>query len=139
MKIIILTVLLLSLENVSYGQQSEWTSATNWIVYNVPEGKIWHLSIDSLKNFNRKVLNTDSLQALLLGTDSIIVQYSPAWMGAYLATCTLDHVTRKVIISTYGGFFCDQISGKYFQVPLSVQKDWLNYWAASVASLQASQ
>jgi len=97
MTIFILTVLLLTLGNVPYGQQSEWTSATNWIVYNIPEGKIWHLSIDSLKNFNRKLLNTDSLQALLLGTDSIIVQYSPVWMGAYLATYTSDHVTRKVI------------------------------------------
>jgi hypothetical protein len=134
MKKLISISIWLSLQLTSFGQQGKWHSATGWKVYEVPEAKIWQISLDSLPTFKHKALNTDSIQEFLSQTTLISIQYPPAWMGAYVATCWLGQKLTKVIISTYGGFFYDQLADKYYQVPMTIQRDWLNYWAASVAS-----
>jgi hypothetical protein len=123
---IILCILLFSAR--SFAQGMHWEHATDWTVYNVQNKNIWALPIDSLELFNHKELNSDSMQIFLAKTTAISPK-SPVWMGAYVTTCILDHKKRKIEISTYGGFFYDDSAKQYYQLPLNVQKDWLNYLA----------
>ena len=49
------------------------------------------------------------------------------WMGGYIATCEYDGMLRKVVFSNYGGFFFDQTTGGYYQLPEGKIDDWLSF------------
>jgi hypothetical protein len=48
-------------------------------------------------------------------------------MGGYIATCKLDGSLRKVELSNYGGFFYDEKTKVYYQIPAAKSEDWLSY------------
>jgi hypothetical protein len=45
-------------------------------------------------------------------------------MGGYLASCRVERKLRKVLISSYGGFFYDPEAGKYYELPEAMVRDW---------------
>lgn len=133
--LIILSLFLLSSE--AFSQETDWQKATTWTLYDIKGKSIWKMSLDSLPMFPHKSLNGDSMQFFLAKTVTIPLQKAPVWMGAYPATCMLDHKKRKIDISTYGGFFYDELGKQFYQIPLSVQKDWLNYLSDFASFVQS--
>ena len=121
----------------SSAQQSDWAQSKGWTLYSIHNRKIWSLPLDSLDQFPHKVLNNDSIIRFVKNASPLPAGTSPAWMGEYVATCTLYKKKRKIAISTYGGFFFDQTEGKYYQLPQDVQVVWLNYLADFASMLRS--
>jgi len=117
-------------------QQSDWAQSSDWTLYSIHNRKIWNIPLDSLDQFPHKTLNNDSIFGFVKNASVLPPGTSPAWMGEYVATCTLHQKKRKIAISTYGGFFFDQTEGKYYQLPKDLQAGWLNYLADVASSLR---
>jgi hypothetical protein len=126
MKHLLLLGLLISSGLAGCTQQPDWQKATNWTIYNIQGKNIWKLPLDSLDLYIHQSLNVDTMKTYLAKV-SAISPHGAAWMGAYVTTCILDNKKRKVDISTYGGFFYDELQKKYFQIPVDLQKGWLDY------------
>jgi len=55
---------------------------------------------------------------------------TPVWMGAYVATCSLDGKEVKVEISTYGGFFYCEADREIYEIPAPLKNEWQDYIAS---------
>lgn len=67
-----------------------------------------------------------------------IEKYS-LWMGLYIATCEMeDKKIRKIIISNYGGFFYDQLTKRYYELPSELKDQWLSFLNDSMKKISAS-
>jgi hypothetical protein len=86
---------------------------------------------DSMQYIRSKPLNIDSMAYFLQSVTLLPANKPAAWMGAYLVSCEIPQSnTRKILISTYGGFFFDETDKSYYQLPRDLRTDWLNYLAA---------
>lgn len=121
----------------SFGQQSDWQKATNWTLYNIQGKSGWRVPIDSMHLLDHKSLNVDSMRQFLTHTNIITNESAPVWMGTHFTTCILNGKLRKVEISTYGGFFYDEIDKKYYEIEADSRNYWLEYLAKSGAELQS--
>ena len=66
--------------------------------------------------------------AVFMGSAQALHPEAPMpWMGGYIATCKLDGTIRKVELSNYGGFFYDEKTRVYYQIPAIKSEDWLSY------------
>lgn len=52
---------------------------------------------------------------------------NPVWMGGWVATYKYMEQVHKIQISAYAGFFFDQSSGRFYQVPEELQERWMIY------------
>jgi hypothetical protein len=118
-------------------QGSNWSRAAKWTMYAVHGRNIWELSVDSLGVFNHISMNDDSLTLLLAGTTRLSTDKAPVWMGGYVTTCVLNNSKRKVLISSYGGFFFDAQEKSYYQIPAERQKAWLDYLTELAAAAES--
>jgi hypothetical protein len=142
MKYIIIATLISNLLffRESHSQGINWAESKNWRLYNILDNSAFGYPLDSLVNYSSRLLNKDSMQTFLSNVSIISIEKTPLWMGFYVASCELKNGTsRKIEISTYGGFFYDELEKKYYQLPLEIRKDWLDYLAESEAALQVSQ
>jgi len=110
-------------------QNIPWAKASNWKIYSTNDKKAALYSIDTLTNFKSKKLSDDSMRSYLIDVARIEGQYGVVWQGYIVGSCELDHVTRKIIFSIYGGFFFDPTTGQYFEIEndLQLRKDWHAY------------
>ena len=109
-------------------QELNWNSSKNWRLYKTNNLDGASLSIDSLKLISNLPLNEDSIHFFLVNAKTIQVT-NAAWMGYYTVTCDFPaNRHEKILISAYGGFFYDQNTGKYYELPMEIRKDWLNYF-----------
>lgn len=60
-------------------------------------------------------------------------------MGGYLATYNLGGALRKVDISSYGGYFYDEKTGTYYQMPIEKIDAWLEFLRNSYTNLVTSK
>ena len=106
--------------------QVNWQTTKNWKLYDIHSPTAVRYTLDTLKNFKSSVLEEDSIKAFL---DKVVMWpngKSALWMGSYIATCESgDGKLRKLLISTYGGFFYDQAAQRYYQLPEELVDDWL--------------
>lgn len=128
-------LLVLSTTVAGMAQPTVWQKASNWSLYNVGGAKFYRVSLDSLERYRHRHLNDDSMRMYLTQSVDLASDKAPMWMGAYVASCTIEHKKRKIDISSYGGFFYDETDKKYYSVPQNLQKDWLNYLADCAGSL----
>jgi len=125
MKILIIISLLLSATFASC--QLHWEEATNWTLYRYQGHRLFKISLDSLKHYDSLALNQDSMAVFLASVQTLHPDGSVSWMGGYIATCKLDGTIRKVELSNYGGFFYDEKTKVYYQIPAVKSEDWLSF------------
>jgi len=123
----------------SRAQAPAWQQSSEWTLYNVHGAKFYKIAQDSLDKYNKRSLNDDSMRAFLTHSSVMPSEKAPMWMGAYVASCTIDHRRRKIDISSYGGFFFDEAEKKYYSVPQEMQKEWLNYLAECAGSIPSQK
>ena len=134
MKVLVITTVTLQCRLDVSGQVA-WRKAQSWKLYNAGDSS-FVISLDSLKGRKYYQLSTDSMKSFLDPVTIVSSDIQPNWMGAYLITCIVDSETRKVLISYYGGFFYDEKSRRYYQIPASKKDDWRNYLDACLISIQ---
>ena len=112
----------------SFGQTSSFERSQKWKLYDVAGSNLFKYSTDTLKRFSFYNLNDDSVRDFLKGIREIPADDAPVWMGApHIATYEIDGLINKVDISLYGGFFFDEKSKKYFQLPNNNIDSWHSY------------
>ncbi|MEO9210146.1 MAG: hypothetical protein ABI208_03560 [Ginsengibacter sp.] len=117
-------------------QSINWKDAKNWKLYSVRDGSAFRYSIDTLKNFESIDLDYDVMQSFLSNVIEWPKDKFSLWMGLYVVTCELPtKEVRKIEISVYGGFFYDEKTKTYFQLPESIKNDWLEYFSINSDNL----
>jgi hypothetical protein len=135
MKRIAFLLISLSLGRFS-AQDIDWSQTTHWRIYNIHNKKDFGFSIDTLSHFNSVELSDDSMHSFLQRVTQLKDVQMPIWMGHFVATCMLkDGSARKVELSTYGGFFYDDKTKNYYEVPEEVRSQWHSYLSDSKASI----
>jgi hypothetical protein len=104
-----------------------WQQASHWRLYKIKDSVQFSISADSLSLFKDYQLRTDSMVNFLHGIEPLPAEECPVWMGGAVATCLYEGKIRKILISSYGGFFSDQASGTFFQLAGQMKDDWLDY------------
>lgn len=95
------------------------------------------IGLDSLSKLKSYQLNLDSVKSLIGSANKISKDSTPlAWMGGVLVTCTYQGKIRKVQISSYGGWFFDQQTKSYFEVPKDQAAEWYSYVSNCLVSIQ---
>lgn len=126
----------LLLSKVALCQSVDWKSANHWQLYSIHIHGALNYSVDSLKRFKNVDLRSDSMQSFLRNVEPLSDENTPLWMGYYVTTCQFqDGTVRKVIISSYGGFFYDERSKKYYVLPIDIRTQWLNYISEKYTSI----
>lgn len=124
---LILLTLLCTLQ-IAMAQDINWKNTRNWKLYDIHSQAGARYSLDTLQHFRSIGLNSDTLQTFLSGVTAWPADKYSMWMGLYIATCeTEDKKLRKIIISTYGGFFYDQATRRYYQVEPELTSEWLEF------------
>jgi len=123
-----------------HGQPPDWKKSRNWRVYAISGQRVFSVSVDTLSNLQSKLLDKDSLQYFLAKVTPIPKERTPVWMGSYLSSYeTAEGSLKKVEISTYGGFFFDEASGKYYMLPRALSDRWLDYISNSITQLKSGE
>jgi len=125
MKIILISGLLMSVLTTSC--QVNWNKTSNWTLYRYQGHGLFSISIDSLHSFQNIPLSQDSIQFFLSQVAIKHPRANTQWMGGYIVTCQIEGSLRKVVISNYGGFFYDQLTKSYYQIPTEKIDDWLSF------------
>ena len=113
-----------------FSQNIDWKIAKNWKLYDIRNGSAFNYSIDTLKHFKSIHLDLDTMHIFLSDVVEWPRNKSSLWMGLYVATCELPgKEVRKIEISVYGGFFYDDLTKTYYQLPLAVRNSWLDYFS----------
>jgi hypothetical protein len=125
MKFLIVSGILLSATVASC--QLHWDKANDWTLYRYQGHRLFKIPLDSLNRYGSIVLNQDSMAVFLASVQTLRPKGPVAWMGGYIATCKLNGAVRKVELSNYGGFFYDEKTKAYYQIPAVKSEDWLSY------------
>jgi len=114
-----------------------WKETKDWKIYNVSSRTMNKIGFDSLSKLKYYRLNPDTVKAFLRSVNDIPKDSTPlAWMGGALATCTYQGKIRKIQISSYGGWFFDQETKSYFEIPQEQAGDWYSYISDCLVSIQ---
>jgi hypothetical protein len=131
------SILIISLVSCSLlaSCQVHWSQASDWKLYEYQGHGIFKLPIDSLKLYSSTPMNQDSMaffvrSATLLNTKAPLI-----WMGGYVATCSINGGYRKVELSRYGGYFYDEKTSAYYQLPSEKIDAWLSFIQNSYQNL----
>src|SRR5580692_2230189 len=85
-----------------------WPQTSHWRLYKIRGSVQFSISADSLNLLKNYQLRSDSMVYFLHSADPFPSTTRPTWMGGAVATCLYDGKIRKILISSYGGFFYDQ-------------------------------
>lgn len=120
-------VLITFLSTFNATAQMDWGKSSHWRIYKVPEPMIFKIPADSLAQVNGQPLQNDSV-IIYIGTSTILPDSTrPVWMGGWLASYEFGGQIRKIEISSYGAFFYDQTSNRFYQIPIGLQDEWMTY------------
>jgi hypothetical protein len=113
---------------VSREQTVKWEKASAWRLYfwgsqNDPPNK------DSIAEYKSAVLETDTMKYYMHLAVAIDTNRSAGanWMGEYWGSCKYLQKVRLIRISRYGGFFRDEDSGLYYELPIDLRSAWYGY------------
>jgi len=115
--------------------QVNWQQSTQWRLYKIQESVQFSISADSLSLFKNYQMRSDSMLYFLRSVDPMPADARPVWMGGFAATCLYEGKIRKILISAYGGFFYDQASNKFFQLPGQEKDEWMQYINGCLSTL----
>lgn len=123
---------ILFLYNLTY--QIRWEDAKDWKIYKMPSYIGLRVSLDSLPAFKYNSLDIDQMRIFLKNLQEI-KNINPVWTGLYVASCELNNTKRKILFSRYGGFFFDERSKSYYQIPENLRQNWINFLNESSKSI----
>jgi hypothetical protein len=120
-------------------QIPDWSRTNHWKIYPIAGQGVFKITKDSLQRLRSSCLDGDTLRAFLASSRPIPADQTPVWMGSWLSTYeSSDGKVNKVEISTYGGFFYDEASSKYYEVPRDVANAWRNFISDRITGLRAA-
>jgi len=97
-------------------------------MYNIHDRAGFQYSVDTLQNFKSVEMGDEKVLTFLKNAIYLPNEKSGVWMGLYVATCELeDKKTRKILLSNYGGFFYDELTKQYYELPVSKRNDWMEF------------
>ena len=109
-------------------QEINWSSSKNWKLYNIHNKAGFNYPVDTLVHIKSINLNNDTMHAMLRNAVIWPKEKTSVWMGLYIATYEgEDNKIKKVIISSYGGFFYLQSSKRYYQIPAEQTAKWFEW------------
>src|SRR6478735_7154402 len=115
---------------ISQGQVKElnWQNSRNWKMYDIHDRAGFRYSIDTLRNFKNADMGDEKVIAFLKNVIYLPNEKSAVWMGLYIATCELeDKKIRKILLSNYGGFFYDELTKQYYELPEINRNEWIEF------------
>jgi len=112
-------------------QEINWQKTADWKMYKVNDDSGLGFSVDSLRRLPFVQIESDSIHNFIKLAKIWPKEKTSIWMGAYYTTCQLDGVIRKIDISVYGGFFYDELTHSYYQVPSYLRNEWMS-WLSSL-------
>jgi hypothetical protein len=129
MKMAIFTAIIVFMSmGTAFAQELDWQKANNWKIYSINQFAVFNYPPDTLKNFRSVDLNDDTIKSFLIKVRKLSKEESPVWMGLYFLTCQiLNEPVRKVEVSVYGGFFYDEFTKTYYELPEEIRGSWLDY------------
>lgn len=107
--------------------QVRWDRASDWKLYEYQGHRIFKLPIDSLKLYRSMSMDQDLMAYYVHSATLLNTKASLVWMGGYIATCNMNGNLRKVELSRYGGYFYDEKTGEYYQLPSEKIDPWLSF------------
>lgn len=111
--------------------------AKKWRLYNIQEFAVFNYSLDTLKIFLSIALDNDTVTAFLSNVIELPKDEYSVWMGLYFAICEIpEGKIRKIEISVLGGFFYDEITKSYYQLPLKIRNDWIDYTSVNFKKIK---
>ncbi len=114
--------------DVCSGQEVIWKNSKNWKLYNIINKAGFTYSLDTLVSFQSTDLSNQTMHTFTNDISEWPKEKYSLWMGLYIATCELeDGKPRKIIISNYGGFFYDQLTKRYYELPIELKDQWLEF------------
>jgi hypothetical protein len=110
-----------------------WENTKHWKMYALnTSAKVFTIAAESMPNLSSVSMRDDSMHILLVATEIYKVPMSPAWMGCYLASCENEKGQfMKIVVSVYGGFFLNELDGKYYRLEPDLTNSWLDYMRRS--------
>lgn len=120
-------------------KELDWTQLTSFKIYDYktfPQDKdIRTFSESDIQQMNFIETNLDEAKTLFskakpLGGTTYL------WKGHHFTTATFsDGQTRRIKISSYGGFFMDLTTNKYYEFQGDTRTEWDNFWRNYYSSL----
>lgn len=104
-------------------ERIEWKQASEWKLYKLTDVNSFAISETDLKK--KENLSIDSLQYFIANAQPLKSNCAPVWKDFFITSCQVNGKFRKVIFSSYGGFFYD---GKnYYAVKEENRKPLVEY------------
>jgi len=113
------------------GQDIDWQKTSDWKMYKVNDDGGLGFSVDSLRRLPFVQIKGDSILNFIKQAEIWPKEKTSIWMGAYYVTCQLDGSIRKIDISVYGGFFYEELTHRYYQIPDYLRNGWMS-WLVSL-------
>lgn len=117
----------------------DWTQLTSFKIYNYktfPQDKDIRTFSDS------DILQMNFIEPNLDETKNIFSKSKPLdgktyfWKGHHFTTATFSNgQTRRIKVSSYGGFFMDLTTNKYYEFQDDTRTEWENFWQNYYSSL----
>ncbi len=134
----LLLVLVLALPILCYGQEIDWKATSNWKLYNIHNKAGFRYPVDSLTFFKSVRLDDSAMNRFLITSAIWPKEKTSLWMGLFVASFeTPAKETRKLIISSYGGFFFDPASRRYYELKEADRKAWYEFINDNAATLDS--
>jgi hypothetical protein len=109
------------------GQEIDWQKASDWKIYKVSGDKGLGYSVDTLRKCSFIEMMDDSVHYFMKQVEALPKENPPVWMGAYYASCVIESKVHKIDISVYGGFFYDELTHRYYRLPMHLGNDWMDW------------
>ena len=133
-----LLFLVLTLPILSHGQEIDWKTTSNWKLYNIHNKAGFRYPVDSLTFFKSVTLDDSAMNRFLIPSTIWPKEKTSLWMGLFVVSFeTPSKETRKLIISSYGGFFYDPASKRYYELPAVQHAAWYQFLNDNAATLDS--
>ncbi len=134
--ILLFTVLYLPI--ICCGQDIDWKTTSNWKLYNIHNKAGFRYPVDSLTFFKSVRLDDSAMNRFLITSTIWPKEKTSLWMGLFVASFeTSAKEIRKLIISSYGGFFYDPTSRRYYELPEADRISWYQFINDNAATLDS--
>ncbi|MEO6547896.1 MAG: hypothetical protein ABIN94_07840 [Ferruginibacter sp.] len=120
------------------GQEIDWKTTSNWKLYNIHNKAGFKYPVDSLTFFKSVRLDDASMASFLVPSSIWPKEKTSLWMGLFVASFeTPGKEIRKIIISSYGGFFYDPAGKRYYELKEGDRNGWYQFINDNAAKLDA--
>jgi hypothetical protein len=133
----ILTIITIATSNVfalsSFEQKElDWTQLTSFKIYDYktfPQNKnIRTFSESDIQQMNFIETNIDEAKEIFSKAKPL-GETTYLWKGYHFTTATFsDGQTKRIKVSSYGGFFMDLTSNKFYEFQGDTRTEWKNLW-----------